>query len=191
MRRPTDYLVWSFSMQYVRDDRNSHTNSYTFYLGYEGPLPGDAGGKEVKTDITIREMLIFPIEERPLLRGYAEYEDVPEDAIIRVYSLDEIVTEKAVALLDRARNEPRDLYDLWYLCEHGHHVDLSDLTAPISQKLAFREKTLESVRGQLTKKEAYLRATWNGRLRGQMATLPEFDEVFRGVRRVFRRAGLT
>jgi hypothetical protein len=184
------YRSSGVGLRYAREDRDTHENSYTFYLGYNGPLPGDAAGREVKTDITIREKIIFPIEERPLPRGYAEYEDVPEDAMIRVYSLDEIATEKAVALLDRARNEPRDLYDLWYLCEHGHHVDLSDLTPPISQKLAFREKTLESVRGQLTKKEAYLRATWNSRLRGQMATLPEFDDVFRGVRRVFRRAGL-
>jgi predicted nucleotidyltransferase component of viral defense system len=177
-------------LRYAREDRDTHENTYTFYIGYDGPLPGDSTGKEVKTDITVREILIFPIEERPLLRGYAEYEDVPEDAIIKVYSLDEIAIEKVVALLDRARNEPRDLYDLWYLCEHRHHVDLSDLTTPISQKLAFRKKTLESVRGQLTEKRANLRATWDRRLRGQMATLPEFDEVFRGVRRVFRRAGL-
>lgn len=177
-------------LQYARDDRNSHTNSYTFYLGYEGPLSGDSAAKDVKTDITIREEIVFPIEERPLLRGYAEYADVPEDAIIRVYSLREIATEKAVALVDPARNEPRDLYDLWYLCEHGRHLDLGELTTAISQKLAFRGKTLESARGRLTKKEANLQVTWDHRLRGQMAILPEFDEVFRGIRRVFRQAGL-
>ncbi len=177
-------------LQYARDDRHSHTNSYTFYLGYEGPLPGDLGGKEVKTDITIREKIIFDREEKPLLRGYAEYDDVPEDAVIRVYSLHEIATEKAVALVDPARNEPRDLYDLWYLCEHVRQLDLGELTTAISQKLAFREKTLESFRGQLARKEANLRATWDHRLRGQMAILPEFDEVFRGVRRAFRQAGL-
>lgn len=184
------YRASGVPLRYTREDRDTHENSYTFYLGYDGPLPGDPAGKEVKTDITIREIFILPIEERPLLRGYAEYEDVPEDAIIKVYSLDEIAIEKAVALLDRARNEPRDLYDLWYLCEHGDHIDLSDLTAPISQKLAFRKKTLESVRGQLTKKRATLRATWDRRLRGQMVTLPEFDNVFRGVQRIFRQAGL-
>jgi predicted nucleotidyltransferase component of viral defense system len=148
------------------------------------------GGKEVKTDITIREKIIFDREEKPLLRGYAEYDDVPEDAVIRVYSLHEIATEKAVALVDPARNEPRDLYDLWYLCEHVRQLDLGELTTAISQKLAFREKTLESFRGQLARKEANLRATWDHRLRGQMAILPEFDEVFRGVRRAFRQAGL-
>jgi hypothetical protein len=39
----------------------------------------------------------------------------PKDALVRVYSLDEIAVEKLVALTDKARNEPRDLYDLWYL----------------------------------------------------------------------------
>lgn len=43
-----------------RVDRHSHENSHTFYLGYEGPLPG--AGKEVKVDITIRERIVFPIK---------------------------------------------------------------------------------------------------------------------------------
>jgi len=184
------YRASGVILRHARDDRDTHLNSHTFYLGYEGPLPGDSVGKEVKTDITIREEIVFPIEERPILRGYAEYADIPEHAIIRVYSLREIVTEKAVALLDRARNEPRDLYDLWHLCEHGRHVDLGELTTAISQKLTFREQRLESVRGQLARKEANLRAAWDRRLGGQMAILPEFNEVFRGVRRVFRQARL-
>lgn len=51
----------------------------------------------------------------PVLRGYAEFDDIPEDRPITAYSLNEIATEKVVALQDRARNEPRDLYDLWFL----------------------------------------------------------------------------
>lgn len=40
-------------IRFSRYDRHSHENSHTFYLAYEGPLPG-AAGKEVKVDITIR-----------------------------------------------------------------------------------------------------------------------------------------
>jgi predicted nucleotidyltransferase component of viral defense system len=40
-----------------------------------------------------------------------------EGATIQVYSLKEILSEKVVALTGRARNEPRDLYDVWYLTE--------------------------------------------------------------------------
>ncbi len=76
-------------------DRHAHENSRTFYLAYDGPLPG-AAGKTVKTDITIRELLILPVDLRPLLRGYPEYHDLPEDARIAVYSLDEVAIEKTV-----------------------------------------------------------------------------------------------
>ena len=88
----------------------THANSHTFYLAYEGPLPARSA-KEVKVDITIRERLVLPLAERAVVRGYEEYEDLPDDALVRVYPLDEIVVEKIVALGDRARNEPRDLYE--------------------------------------------------------------------------------
>lgn len=66
-------------------DRHSHENSHTFYLAYEGPLP-PARGKTVKTDITIRERIVLPLEDRPVLCGYEEYRDLPEDAAVQVYT---------------------------------------------------------------------------------------------------------
>ena len=98
------------------EDRQTHINTYTFYLRYQGPLPTS---NTVKVDMTISEILLFPIEQIPVLRSYPEFEDVPEDCPISVYSLNEITTEKIVALQDRARNEPRDLYDLWFLTSHS------------------------------------------------------------------------
>ena len=183
------YRASGVIFRYAREDRHAHANSHTFYLGYEGPLPGESSGKEVKTDITIREEVVFPIKERLLLRGYEEYEDVPETATIRVYSLREIAAEKAVALIDRARNEPRDLYDLWYLTEHGH-IEMSELTGAITRKLTFRGQDVKSLQQQLAAKEQRLRALWSRRLAGQIVPLPEFDRVFRAVRRAFRQARL-
>src|SRR5574341_1729400 len=82
--------------RFLRKDRQPHANTHTFYLGYEGPLPG--GDKEIKVDITIHERLVAPPLLRPLLRAYAEHTDLPEDARILVYPLREIATEKLVAL---------------------------------------------------------------------------------------------
>ncbi|MEK7745291.1 MAG: nucleotidyl transferase AbiEii/AbiGii toxin family protein [Elusimicrobiota bacterium] len=175
--------------RFAREDRQAHSNSHTFYLGYEGPLPAAAAGKEVKVDITIRERIIFPVERRPVLRGYAEYADLPEGTALRVYSLDEIAAEKAVAVMDRARNEPRDLYDIWYLSEEVH-VDLARLKGAVEEKLDFRGKKLDDVRGEFAAKEARFKKLWQTRLAAQMASLPEFDEVYRAVRRSLRRAGL-
>lgn len=63
---------------------------------------------DVKVDITLREMLVYALQERPVLRRYEELTDLPENRMVRAYSLEEITTEKTLALADRARNEPRD-----------------------------------------------------------------------------------
>lgn len=177
-------------LRYSREDRHPHANSYTFYLGYEGPLPGGAAGKEVKVDITTKEEVVFPVEERLVLRDYPEYEDLPEDARVRVYSLSEIAAEKVLALLDRARNEPRDLYDLWYLTESGQ-VALAEVAEALARKLAVRGQELKSFRGAVRAKEPRSRRLWETRLSDQMATLPDFDQIFRAVRRALRQVGVT
>ncbi len=180
----------AITFRFARDDRQTHANSHTFYLGYEGPLPATTAGREVKVDLTVRERFTFPIKNRPVLRGYEEFSDIPEDAKIRVYALEEIVTEKVVALLDRARNEPRDLYDVWRLVVGGH-VDLADLAHAIEEKLDFRGKKLVDVRGEFRAKEARYKRLWDSRLAAQMVELPEFAGVYRSVRRALRQAGLT
>jgi predicted nucleotidyltransferase component of viral defense system len=167
---------------FEREDRQAHVNTYTFYLRYQGPLPTP---NTVKVDITISEVLHFPVEQLLVLRAYPEFEDVPEDRPIGVYSLKEIATEKVVALQDRARNEPRDLYDLWFLTTRAG-IELGDLTGAIAEKLRFREKEIAGLEDRIFAKEARLRTLWNSRLGHQMEALPQFDEVFRAVRRELR-----
>jgi len=169
-----------------REDRQPHVNSYTFYLKYTGPLPT---GNDAKVDITVREHLVFPLEERPVLRGYEEFTDVPENRLIQVYSLAEIATEKTIALADRARNEPRDLYDLWHLTTN-QGIELDHLVDAIRQKLEFRGKACEGLEDAILQKEVRLKALWSGRLAYQMSKLPQFDEVFRAIRRTLRQANL-
>ncbi len=166
-----------------------HLNSFTFFLEYEGPLPARST-KEVKVDITLKERFVCPFQDRPVLRGYTEYIDVPEGNTIRVYSLDEIVVEKVAALTDRARNEPRDLYDVWYLTSEGH-VNLADLIPELERKLEFRGRCRAGLGDALARKEKRFRKLWEIRLAAQMADLPRFEEVYRSVRRSLRAAGLS
>ena len=172
-------------IRFSRYDRHSHENSHTFYLAYEGPLPG-AAGKEVKVDITIRERIVFPVATLPVLKAYAEYRDLPTDAVIGVYSLNEIAAEKIVALFDPARNEPRDLYDLWHL-SGNRLVKPAELIEAVRAKAAFRSRTLNAAKDLFQRKETRLRKLWAIRLAAQMADLPEFDEVYRAVTRELRK----
>ena len=175
-------------VRFARADRKSHQNSHTFYLSYEGPLPA-ASPKEVKVDVTIREQLVRPVEDRPVLRGYEEYADLPDGALVRVYALEEIAVEKLVALTDKARNEPRDLYDLWHLTSEGL-IDFSTLIPELESKLSFRGRTRNAMTAELATKEPRYKKLWAVRLGQQLATLPPFDDVFRAVRRSLRDAGL-
>ena len=97
--------------------------------------------------------------------------------------------ERVVALTDRARNEPRDLYDIWFLTSGGH-VDLAMLMPEIESKLGFRGRTRAGMREELSRKERRYRNLWKTRLGSQMAELPHFDEVYRSVCRSMRTAGL-
>ena len=174
-------------IRFDRMDREAHANSHTFYLAYEGPLPSGSG-KSIKTDITIRERIVLPLEDRRVLRGYEEYHDLSQDAQVRVYSLNEVAVEKTVALMDRTRTEPRDLYDLWFLTANGH-VRLPELLDPVVRKLEFRGLTLAQVSQEFRAKEARYKKLWQVRLTAQVAELPEFNGVYRAVQRALRQAG--
>jgi predicted nucleotidyltransferase component of viral defense system len=180
--REASGIVFSFD----REDRQKHDNSYTFYLRYEGPLPR---ASNVKVDITLHEKIVYPLPERAVLRGYQEFTDLPGNGLLPVYSLEEITTEKTLALADRARNEPRDLYDLWHLTAN-EGIELDVLIDAMRQKLAFRGKPCEGLAEAIRAKETRLKVLWDSRLGNQMATLPRFDEVFRAVQRTLLLAEL-
>ncbi len=50
--------------------------------------------------------------KKTILRAYEEFRDIEETDQLTVYPLEEVTVEKTVALMDKARTEPRDLYDM-------------------------------------------------------------------------------
>lgn len=181
----------NITFKFSRPDPTTHQNSYTFYLTYEGPLPTTSISKEIKVDITIKERVFYTPEELAILKSCEEFTDLPEGEKILVYSLCEIASEKTIALLDHARTEPRDLYDLWYLIGQDGSIALQDCLEAIHAKLAHRGKKLNDIREEFHKKEARLKKTWATRLSAQMANLSEFDNAYRAVKRAFRQAKIT
>ena len=168
------------------EKREPGRNSHTFYLRYQGPLPAT---NDVKVDITIDETICYPLHERPMLRQYDMFNDLPEEPTVNVYSLEEIAVEKITALSDRNRNQPRDLYDLWYLLNH-HDFRLAEMLPELETKLAFRQRTTEDVMENIVGKEERLRLLWTKHLSQQMIDLPAYDDVFRDVKRALRTADL-
>jgi hypothetical protein len=140
-------------------------------------------------DITINEALCFPLQDRPIKRTYDGFDDLPEGPTVKVYAIKEIVVEKLLALSDRARNEPRDLYDLWYLFD-STDLRIVEMRIELDIKLALRQRTVAGLEQAITAKEDRLRRLWAVRLTHQMSHLPLFDDVFREVLRAVRAAHL-
>lgn len=173
-------------IEFDREDRNGHKNSHTFYLRYQGPLPAT---NDVKVDITINEVLCFPLQDRPIQRTYDNFDDLPEGPTVKVYAIEEIVVEKLLALSDPARNEPRDLYDLWYLFD-STDMRITEMRAEFDAKLALRQRAIADLAQAIAAKEDRLRRLWTNRLAHQISHLPPFDDVFREVIRTVRTADL-
>ena len=159
---------------FSRPDPQQHQNSHTFYMTFTGPL---RRRREFKVDVTKTEEIVDVLERKPILKTYDVF-DFPLDRSVQIYSVNEIVAEKVLALTDPKRSQPRDLYDLWHL--HTEElVELSDLAEAIARKLKFRGRSAEGLAEAFENKEKVLKTTWKTRLDPQMAETPEFDDVFR------------
>ena len=143
----------------------------------------------MKVDITINEVLCFPLQDRPIQRIYDSFDDLPSGPTVKVYAIEEIVVEKLLALSDRARNEPRDLYDLWYLLASSN-LRVAEMRAELDTKLALRQRVVAGMEQAIATKEDRLRRLWAARLAHQMNQLPRFDDVFREVLRAVHAADL-
>ena len=99
------------------------------------------------------------------------------------------MVEKLLALSNRARNERRDLYDLWYLFG-STDLRVAEIRAELDAKLALRQRVVAGMEQAIAAKEDRLRRLWAARLAHQMDHLPPFDDVFREVLRAVRAADL-
>lgn len=166
-------------------NKEEHTNGYTFYINFSGPLGADLSRGEIKTDFTKNEFLINKPVIKPILQEYKEYSDIPEGVNLKSYPLEEIYIEKYLSILDRSRNEPRDVYDLWYLISNKV-VEYELLISDIKKKGASKGIESFNIIDTLERKEANYRRIWEQRLELQMISLPPFEQVYRELKRLLK-----
>lgn len=166
-------------------NKGLHKNGYTVFINFSGPLGADITRGEIKTDFTINENLINqPIVKR-LLRGYDEYTDIPQDIKLKVYPLEETFLEKYLCILDKSRNEPRDVYDLWYLISN-QCLEFEQVAFDIKRKGSVKGITTFNIIDVLRHKESNYRRLWEIRLEKHMIDLPSFDKVYRGLKKFLK-----
>ena len=148
-------------------------------INYVGPLRKERG---VKLDLAIDE-LIVNTERKPIL---PHWDDVPP-AEVEVYTLVEATSEKLRCILQRT--QCRDLFDLYNLL-YDERVDRQDAVELFRHKAKHLGLNPDLFEDRYQTQVVRYEARWANELGHYMKEVPQFNEVDRRVRQVFRETKL-
>lgn len=133
--------------------------------------------KELKIDI-LKDDIIPSFEGKRILFAYQEFNK--ENVILNTYTLESIVSDKISRILNTA-NEPRDIFDLWYLLKLD--IDTEKIKGELKKRFAHSIYFPNILKEIL--KEDYKR-NWQVRLEKQIGNLPPYRKVMDELERLIK-----
>ena len=143
-------------------------------IEYSGPLVFP-GSPKIRLDLTQHEPVLRPPERRPVFHPYPD--QLPDDLLVTMYGIGELVAEKTRALCERMR--PRDLYDVVLLgAVSRSDADAHALRQVAIEKFAIKDMPLPSVADVRRRAEIdeELRSEWENMLGHQLPATPPLDD---------------
>jgi len=145
-------------------------------------IPDISGMKELKVDI-LKDDYIPKNEKKRIKFSYPDFRD--NSLFLKSYVLESVVCDKIGRIMD-IDNEPRDLFDLWYLLQL--ELDSDMIKNEYKNKYGYNIMITNLMRE--INKDDY-RGNWGNRLSYQMNNLPDFDLVKNDLNRFIRKKILT
>jgi len=133
--------------------------------------------KELKVDI-LRDSFIPSYQTIKILFGYQEFKK--ENLSLKTYRLEAVVSDKISRILD-VDNEPRDIYDLWYLLKL--ELDVIRIKTELKKRYGY-DAYLPNLLTELTR-EAYRRNWWI-RLEKQIPKLPRYETIIEELKSLIK-----
>ncbi len=155
----------------------------------QAPPPPARWATSVKIEITLHEVILFKQEDRPASHPYSDKLSEAANSI-PCYALNEVITEKLRALIQRSYTAPRDFYDLWYLNNHIEDIDWPGIVAAFHEKMAFKGLEFTGVEQMINEEnDKSLRLAWKNSLGHQIQEeqLPAYEEVRAELTELFER----
>jgi len=185
-----DYLLSELTFETARDAVNLElefipgrtvrtSDRIQLYVGYSAYDQIINSPKEVRLDFSMNRELFGDIVQAKVISSYSDF-DMRNDTL-SVMSLNSILGNKLGLLFDLTRNEPRDVFDIWFLLNRTNKFDFNF----DSVCRAFKEKygfipSYGLFSSHL--KSSIFQANWEMRLGPQVANLPEVQDVIRDIR---------
>jgi len=145
-------------------------------------IPDISGMKELKVDI-LKDDYIPKNEKKRIQFSYSDFKD--NNLILRSYVLESVVCDKIGRIMD-IDNEPRDLFDLWYLLQQ--ELDSDIIKNEYKNKYGYNI-IIPTLMREINKDD--YRRNWRNRLSYQMSNLPGFDLVSHDLNRFIREKLIT
>jgi len=149
---------------------------YVYYVGYDEII---GSPKEIRLDFAMNMDLYGKVNTKKVIETYSDLKN--RNINLTVMALNTILANKLGLLSDRTRNEPRDLFDIWFLLERleKFDYDLNEVCNAFKDKYGVRllVKVIFSYLNSSSMKK-----NWSIRLNKQIPLLPDYDSVIKDVK---------
>jgi len=177
-------------LQYAREEVNlilevdknniiSNRHRLQMFIRYSGYDEIVGAPKEVRIDFSMGMHLYGEVVERKIIASYSDLK-IQDEATLFVMSLNTILANKLGLLTEGDRNEPRDLFDIWFLLQRTDRFefDFEQICKIFKEKYSYRPS--KSVLLQFLQNPIF-RRDWDMRLKKQIAELPDVKIVIKDV----------
>lgn len=157
-------------------NKDSRIQLYIRYQGYEEII---GAPKVIRLDFSMDMPIYGKTEKVNLIESYSDIKNLK--ASLFVQSLNTILANKLGLLFDISRNEPRDVYDIWFLLKRKNYFafNFKELKNIFKNKYGFN-LNLNNIIYKL-KNNTNLKKLWLERLRMQISELPDFGYVIEEI----------
>lgn len=152
---------------YLNNRSEYNQDRLQFFVLYD-LIPEIRTVKELKIDI-LKNDFISSFQKKKILFSYQEFK--AKNLFLKTYILESIVSDKISRILD-VDNEPRDLYDLWYLLKLK--LDITKVKEEFKKKYGY-DIYVPNLLSEITKDD--YKRHWQIRLAKQIPKLPSYEIV--------------
>ncbi len=155
----------------------------------ENPPAPERWLSSIKIEIILYETLIFSTVLRPIHHGYSDILYL-ESNQVPCYSIEEVISEKIRALIQRSYTAPRDFFDLWYLTRNIADINYSFVVDGFYRKMAFKGLLFTGIEQLINPaNDKSLSAAWKNSLAHQLSPnlFVEYETVKMELKSLFER----
>jgi predicted nucleotidyltransferase component of viral defense system len=148
--------------------------------------PPERWQTSIKIEIILYELLLFPPIKKKVIHPYSDKLSA-NAAKIPCYTIDEVMSEKIRALMQRKYTAPRDYYDIWYLSKN-YELDTDKIVKAFNKKVKYKNLEFTGIEQLINPRhEKILKHNWKNSLEHQIpkGALMDYTIVIPEVRDFF------